>query len=126
MIIRHKESSILIWIFLRKPRKFHFFQQLVWFIWLCSNVQTVMVAVPSFAALSKSAKIGLSERFFSLKSMSLRAYYLLKFFLLISILKPSYLLKSCSNFDEVAKVHMQSIRGVLHSGRMYNFVRHLE
>ena len=41
MIIRHKESSILIWIFLRKPRKFHFFQQLVWFVWLCSNVQTV-------------------------------------------------------------------------------------
>ena len=31
MIIRHKESSILIWIFLRKPRKFHFSQQLVWF-----------------------------------------------------------------------------------------------
>ena len=41
MIIRHKESSILIGIFLRKPRKFHFFQQLVWFVWLCSNVQTV-------------------------------------------------------------------------------------
>ena len=31
----------MIWIFLRNLRKFHFFQQLVWFVWLCSNVQTV-------------------------------------------------------------------------------------
>ena len=45
MILRHKEWSILIWIFLRKLRKFHFFQQLVWFVWLCSNVQTVQTNI---------------------------------------------------------------------------------
>ena len=74
-------------------------------------------ALPSFAALSKTAKIRLWKKkilrqkspesfwfFFSIKNKSLGAHFLLKLFLLGSILKPLYLLKACPIFDEAAKL----------------------
>ena len=53
---------------------------------------------------SISQKSSESFWFFSMKNISLGKHFLLKYFLVTSILKPDYLLKSCPVFDEAAKL----------------------